>query len=223
MKKPKYEKDQVVYGRSDWFSGSFIPEIYTIRDVKVEDEHVLYKVKGRNVYFEEEMFSPTEEEAQIAEVERFRIVKKNEIDNLKELLEKHNLLQNGQLAIENLGTSSHRFNVGQIVYGHMDGNVEGYEPETFQIVAKGKQKIEGVVCNVYKMKRHGNRLAYEDTLFATYEEALLAEIKRLGEKTKGQVNSITSRSRSLGIENQVELKVLTLRDNFNAIELKEVN
>lgn len=219
MKKPKYKKGQVVYGRSDWFGGAYIPEQYTIREVTIEDEQVLYKVKGRNVFFEEDFFFPTEEEAQVSEVERFCIIKKRELEKLKELLEKHNLLHNGQLAIEDLRQTPHKFTIGQIVYGHMDGKGNNYEPERFEIVGKSRMTIKGETCTIYKMKGHGARPAYEEFLYSTYKEALMAEIDNLKKTTKGEVNSIKSRSHSLGIEQDVKLKLLTFGEQNRQILL----
>lgn len=227
MKEPKYKIGQKVYGRSDWFSGSYIPEEYVIRKIEIDGDRVLYKVKGRNVPFDEEMFFPTEAEAQASETERFAIMKKRELEKLKAILEERHMPSMDRImALEDKRESSsngYKYAVGQTVYGHMDGKIEEYTPETFVIKEQGRTSHKGESYNIYKVKGHGDRIAFEDYLYPTYEEALMADVKMLAQNTKGEVRSIMSRASNLGIEENVKLKLLTLNDEMNHIVLDNVN
>lgn len=203
---PKYKVGQKVYGRSDWFAGSFVPEKYVIRDVKVMDDKVYYLVKKRRILFDEDMLFATEEEAQIQETRRFIIIKQREMAKLMEMTQGRLLMPSDQKTI---GTSKHRrgehrYEVGQTVYGHMDGSNRTGIPETFVIRSKDVVEYKGKKYNIYYVKRHGIRPAYEDFLYPTLEEAVAADMEIFREKTKGEVRSIGTRAITLGIEDKVK-------------------
>ena len=208
MKNPKFKVGQEVYCQSDWFAGAYIPEKFIIRKIEVavinEEEVVLYYVKHRRIPIDEHMLFATEEEAQLSEVDRFNQDTKNELEKLAALMQEVNL-NDTQLLIgesDRIDTS-HKYKKGDIVYGHMDGQVYEYKPEKFYIT-----EVD-VIMN--KVKGHGNRQAIEEYLYPTYQEALIADIIRFKAKFKGALGSITSRATSLGIESKVQAKLLELR------------
>lgn len=206
MTNPKFKIGQVVYGRSLWFAGAFIPDIYTIRKSEVTDEgKVLYYVKGKRCAFEEEMFFATEEEAQLQEVKRFKIQKKMELDALKELAEEVGMTNDEVLAIEaGVGIQrKHKYAVGQTVYGHMDCGAYNYKPETFVITNVCEEMMDDEKFLTYRVKGHGMCTVLEEFLYPTYKDALIADIARFKRTTKAEVRSIGQRAITLGIESQV--------------------
>lgn len=206
MTNPKFKIGQVVYGRSLWFAGAFIPDIYTIRKSEFTGEgKVLYYVKGKRCAFEEEMFFATEEEAQLQEVKRFKIKKKMELDALKKLVEEVGMTNDEVLAIE-AGVRTrrkHKYAVGQTVYGHMDGGVYDYKPEKFLITDVCEETVDDEKILTYKVKGHGMCTVLEEFLYPTFKDALIADIARFKRTTKVEVRSIGQRAITLGIESKV--------------------
>lgn len=226
MKNPKFKVGQEVYCQSDWFAGAYIPEKFVIRKIEVavinEEEVVLYYVKHRRTPIDERMLFATEEEAQLTEVDRFNQDTKNELEKLAALMQEVNL-NDTQLLIgesDRIDTS-HKYKKGDIVYGHMDGQVYEYKPEKFYITEADVIMEKGQEVNVYKVKGHGNRQAIEEYLYPTYQEALIADIIRFKAKFKGALGSITSRATSLGIESKVQAKLLELRP-YRLLGLNEI-
>lgn len=205
MKTPKYKVGQKVFGRSDWFSGAFIPEEYVIRDIEIMDDKVYYKVERRKTLFDEDMLFSTEEEAQIHETRRYLVMKQKEIAELKKMTQGHMLMPSEQMSIgdNTHRNGEHRYEIGKTVYGHMDGNNRSGIPETFvirskDVVVHGKKKY-----NIYYVKKHGTRPAYEDYLYPTLQEAIEVDMNTYRDKTKGEVYSIGTRAKTLGIEDKV--------------------
>jgi hypothetical protein len=211
MVQPKFRVGQKVYAQSDWFAGSYIPECYTIRSVHVQpDGSYAYCVKGRKRLIAEDVFSATEEEAQMREVERFKMQTERKVNELREQL------INSGIALGNLHligeaeppkSKGFKYNIGDVVYGHMDGAPYEYKPETFIITERHKGWYRKERYNAYHVKRHGTRPAYEEFLYPTYEEALIAELIRYRATFKGEVKSIEARAKTLGIEAHVKAQL----------------
>lgn len=214
MIEPKFKVGQVVYGQSDWFAGSYIPDCYTIRKNELAivdgEEVVLCYVKHRRTPMLESMLFATEEEAQLQEVSRFKVNTEKTLETIREQLENEGLMQDGQVLIGNTDSldASHKFSVGDVAYGHMDGYGYAYKPEKFLITACDVETHKGVEHNVYKVKGHGCRYAYEEYLYPTYRDALIADMIRFKATIKGEVKSIEARSKSLGIESKVKTLLL---------------
>ena len=215
MIEPKFKIGQTVYGQSDWFAGSYMPDCYTIRRNEIAmingKEVVLCYVKHRRIPMLEDMLFPTEEEAQMQEVRRFRDNTEKILGLIKEQLENEGIDDKEQALLENADSldASHRFSVGDVAYGHMDGYGYEYKPEKFVITSCDVEVNHGIEHNIYKVKGHGGRFAYEEYLYPTYKEALIADLNRFKATLKGEVKSIETRAKSLGIENQVKALLLS--------------
>lgn len=216
MIEPKFKVGQEVYAQSDWFAGSYIPECFTIRknEVVLMDgkEIVVCYVKHRRTPMLESMLYATEEEAQLHEVDRF---KDNTIKRLTSLREQFDEVGVSEPDIALLGgtdslDASHKYKKGDVVYGHMDGGVYDFKPECFEITAVDVDYYNGSEHNVYKVKGHGARFAYEEYLYPTLKEALIADLIRFKATLKGEVKSIEARSVALGIESKVKASLQEL-------------
>lgn len=214
MKEPKFKVGQEVYGQSDWFAGSYIPDCYTIRKNEYAiidgEEVVLCYVKNRKTPMLECMLFATEEEAQLQEVKRFKANTEKTLATLKEQLENEGLMQDKQVLLGNTDSldASHCFSVGDVVYGHMDGYSYDFKPEKFVITACEVETHRGLEHNIYKVKGHGRRYAYEEYLYPTYKDALIADLIRFKATFKGEIKSIEARSKSLGIEDKTKSLLL---------------
>lgn len=216
MMEPKYKIGQVVYAQSDWFAGSYIPDCYTIRKNEVAfvggEEVVLYYVKHRRTPIMENMLYATEEEAQMHEVERFKANTIKRMSLLREQFEKVGVNEKDIPLLEEPDTldTSHKYKVGDVVYGHMDGGAYEFEPERFVITGVDVDFYQGMEHNIYKVKGHGTRPAYEEYLYPTLKEALIADLIRFKATLKGELKSIEHRGVVLGIEGKVRASLQAL-------------
>lgn len=211
MLEPKFKVGQKVYAQSDWFAGSYIPQCYIIRSIHTQlDGSYAYCVKRRKRLIAEDVFSATEEEAQIREVERFKMTTERRVNELREQLINSGVTFDNLLLIgdaEKPQNNGFKYDVGDVVYGHMDGAPYEYKPEKFIITERYKGLYNKVPFNAYHVKYHGTRPAYEEFLYPTYEEALIAELARFRVAFKGEVKSIEARAKTLGIEAQVKAQL----------------
>lgn len=216
MVESKFKVGQEVYAQSDWFAGSYIPDCFTIRknDIVLMDgkEVVVCYVKHRRIPILESMLYATEEEAQLHEVERFKDNTIKRLSLLREQFEKVGVNENDipLIAETDALDTSHKYKVGDVVYGHMDGGAYDLVPESFEITAVDIELHRGVEHNIYKVKGHGSRPAYEEYLYPTLKEALIADLIRFKATLKGELKSIESRSFALGIENKVKASLQDL-------------
>lgn len=209
MVKPKFKIGQEVYAQSDWFAGAYIPDCFTIRKNEVVlldgKEVVVCYVKHRRTPMLESMLYATEEEAQMHEVERFKDNTTKRITSLREQFEKVGVSEQEMPLIGELDSldASHKYKKGDIVYGHMDGGVYDFKPERFEITAVDVEMYQRVEHNIYRVKGHGSRPAYEEYLYPTLKEALIADLIRFKSTLKGELRSIETRAVVLGIESKV--------------------
>lgn len=216
MIEPKFKVGQVVYAQSDWFAGSYIPDCFTIRknEVVLMDgiEVVVCYVKHRRTPMLESMLYATEEEAQLHEVDRFKDNTIKRLSLLREQFEKVGVKENNIPLLPETDSleTSHKFKVGDVVFGHMDGGVYDFVPERFEITAVDAELHRGVEHNIYKVKGHGSRPAYEEYLYPTIKEALVADLIRFKATLKGELKSIEARSVSLGLESKVKASLQEL-------------
>lgn len=221
MKQPKFKVGQRVYCQSDWFAGSYIPDFFVIQRIEMIGDIYYYYAKRKRIPVDERMLFATEEEAQLHEVERFIEIKKKELNFLASELQKVGL-QEQVLLTDDRPTidCSHKFQTGDVVYGHMNGGDFAYEPETFIIRKADVIYVDEVEQNIYYLKGHGTNYAFEEYLYPTYKEALLADCIRFKENFKGCLRGIESRAKALKIENKVNDKLLEWHDATFLIENK---
>lgn len=217
----KFKKGDVVFGASDWFGGAYVPDVYTITRVNVEvvddKEVVTYSVKGRRTPKEECSLFATEEEAQLCEVERLRQNLMDSICRLKESLEKDNVRIDPQLLLgedRSEQDNGFKFDVGDVVYGHMNYAPYEYEPEQFVIKERLRMTVGGKEMKAYRMKGHGQLEALEEFLFDNVADAKKAEFKRFLHETKTILNAVSQRAQKLGIEAQVRPMLAGIANNL---------
>ena len=205
---PKFKVGDTIYFRSNWFSGSYVPDMMTVFGVRVVEEdgewHVKYRKKRMRWEIDERDAFATEAEAQQSEAQRFvRDTRKY----LKELLdacreegiedEAMACLTNKRLLGEGETDNKTHFNVGDTVWGYLNkAHGSSYLPEKYVI----SEVLEGDDGLIYCVRGHGTLMVSEANLHPTYKAALMDSINDIIRDTKGCLYAIEKTCERLNIE-----------------------
>lgn len=205
---PKFKVGDTIYFQSNWFSGSYVPDMMTVFGVRVVEEdgewHVKYRKKRMRWEIDERDAFATEAEAQQSEAQRFvRDTRKY----LKELLdacreegiedEAMACLTNKRLLGEGETDNKIIFNVGDTVYGYLySGRGSQYIPEKF-IISDVLKCDDGYF---YLVRGHGTLSVPGTNIHPTFKAALMDSVNDIIMETKGRLYAIGKTCERLNVE-----------------------
>lgn len=205
---PKFKKGDTIYFKSNWFSGSYIPDLMVVFDVRIVEEndgwHVKYRKKRMRWEIDERDAFATEAEAQQSEAQRFV---RDTREHLKELLDacrKEGIegdamacLTNRRLLGDGETKNRAKFNVGDTVYGYLfSGRGSQYIPEKLVI-------SEVLKCHdgyFYRVRGHGTLTVPGANIHPTFKDALMDSVNDIIRETKGRLFAIGKTCERLQIE-----------------------
>lgn len=212
---PKFKVGDTIYFRSNWFAGSYIPDMMTVFGVRVVEEdgewHVKYRKKRMRWEIDERDAFATEAEAQKHEINSFVERTKQTLSDLLAACREEGveteavlMLSNSQNYIGNEEdpiSDKFRFEVGDEVWGYQDKRHYEYVPQKYIITQRFMSADNnGVYGWVYNVKGHGTAVVYGETLRATRKESVLASVEDFIRYTTGVLETIEIMCNRLQIE-----------------------
>lgn len=205
---PKFKKGDTIYFKSNWFSGSYIPDMMVVYDVRVVEEndgwHVKYRKRGVRWEIDEREAFATEAKAQQSEAQRFVNDTRNQLNELLAESRKEGIegevkafLTNTRLIGDGETDNKTHFKVGDVVWGYL------YKAHGISYLP-GRYVISEVLKNddgyFYRVRGHGTLMVNGANLHPTRKEALMASVYDIANDVKGRMLSIGKTCERLQIE-----------------------
>ena len=199
----RYNIGDTVWMQSNWFAGSYIPDCFKVAAVREHNGKYQYRKKRSRTWWDEGKLFPTEEECQKSEVKRFIIDTRKQAS---ELVQNCRLLGLEQEAVKLLTAdtkalptakdmSKKVFDVGDRVWGFTE-RIYGL-PQELTITRVLKSTDGEKSWYSYNVKGHSSLIVDGDSLFPTREDACLASVEALKERTQSILNGLSERYKHL--------------------------
>lgn len=205
---PKFKKGDTIYFKSNWFAGSYIPDMMVVFGIRVAKEngewHVKYRKRGVRWEIDEREAFATEAEAQQSEARRFYNDTRNQLQELLAESRREGIegevtafLTNTRLIGNDEADNKTPLKVGQTVWGYLDkAHGSSYIPGRYVISEVLKHEDE----YFYRVRGHGTYIVNGTNLHPTREAAIMSAVYDLARDVKGRVYSIGKTCQRLQIE-----------------------